>query len=763
MILLAVVLVFGLVVGCGGKERENDQKEQEEFVFEGPFVYTPWGNTSPTIDANGVTIAADSSTGFSVSFESMGYTYNSKDILEITYSIDVTTQAAVLSAKRGWSDPGAPSGWGIGQGREYFLGYEGSTELSNYVGTNHEGKATIVDGTWDPATKTGTFQLRMDLFRGNDALQFQHNFWAEFPSGTKVAENSAYTLKFLKVENLLNITKLDLTADMFTVSNTMQGENNVSAVVVTSSVDVGAISIKYEGVDVEYALSAAIPQAIGTYKVIIDVAESDGYKAATGLEVGELRVVAGGQAIAVTIDLGGTDVEAAVEGVTSNITYLMDGSGFIWERLANWESPYAYFKLDIGADNLSAYEFVTFDLRGVKGDVGYKNPVLVASTTAEGVGGSSGAVTAGTVTNSPQVVGGISSTSAPVTLTINATRAAAFTGEIYFSLFINGNITTGDDGTAWEFSNIKFIKGELCSDCSKFPCECECEDCGFPPGACTCVLQKTDDIIFTADTFLAEHNSYEGEIDAASMALIENAKRFSEIKLTVENTAGGNRNGWGIGSFGGATISAPNPFADGATAVITIQVSDMSDNIVKVENAVTYVKAELWQKKPLVPNVAEKIELSFQESDIGTNLIGNNGTVTVITGGYSIDTTNGYGNGFAKFKVTFAEGISLADYRQINLVYNKIAGDGEYKTLRIHASATDNFGGYIAGNAASRLDTTGDAQNVTNGVNNAIILDINPAVAIGIEGNEVWFALVLHSNPAEYTITFIDFIPLVDE
>jgi hypothetical protein len=144
-----------------------------------------------------LTFVANSSSGFSITFASMGYTFNANDVLEFTYWVDVETPHAVFSLKNpaAWNDHmPAPSTWGIGRGREYVLG---DPELSVYDAESPR----IVAGTWDPETSTGTFEVRMSLFPSNaTAIGFQHNYWAEFDN-VKVGESSEYTFKFISVKN----------------------------------------------------------------------------------------------------------------------------------------------------------------------------------------------------------------------------------------------------------------------------------------------------------------------------------------------------------------------------------------------------------------------------------------------------------------------------------------------------------------------------------------------------------------------------------
>jgi hypothetical protein len=196
---VALIAVFAMVfMGCPSGSKIEDDVPGQKFVytFKGDgSEYTPALTNKPTIESGFLNIQASSSTGFSIDFSKIGYTYNATDILIFTYQVEVEIPEAVLTLKNpaSWSDDMAgDSDWGKGKGREYALG---NATHSTYDGPK-------VAGTWDAATNTGTFEVLMKYLRGATAIGFQHNFWADFPgSPAKVAENSKYKLKFLKVEN----------------------------------------------------------------------------------------------------------------------------------------------------------------------------------------------------------------------------------------------------------------------------------------------------------------------------------------------------------------------------------------------------------------------------------------------------------------------------------------------------------------------------------------------------------------------------------
>jgi len=214
LVLLAVVLVFGLVLSCGGGGDDPPPPPPgEKFEFDGPWdgIIKPYG-TAPEITGNQVKITGGSNTGFSIDFADIGYTFNEGDILIFTYEIvSIDTPVAVLTVKNPKNFGGnfngvAGADWGIGKGCEYVLGDE---TKSNYDGP-------LVKGTYDAATKVGTFEVMAVLLKGNGAtgVGFQHNYWANFGSGD-VAKESVYTIKILKIENAVseNVWECDCEGD----------------------------------------------------------------------------------------------------------------------------------------------------------------------------------------------------------------------------------------------------------------------------------------------------------------------------------------------------------------------------------------------------------------------------------------------------------------------------------------------------------------------------------------------------------------------
>jgi len=163
-------------------------------------VIKSYGSTAPTISGNVVSITGASSTGFSINFADIGYKMNRSDLLVFSYKIEITTGTyAPLSVKNpvDWTaNPPSGGGWGIGKGWEYILG---TVATGQHTGPE-------VDGTYNATTKEGTLEVKMAFFPASmTAIGFQHNYWAEYPSGTKIGGDAGSTAPVYKI----TITKIE--------------------------------------------------------------------------------------------------------------------------------------------------------------------------------------------------------------------------------------------------------------------------------------------------------------------------------------------------------------------------------------------------------------------------------------------------------------------------------------------------------------------------------------------------------------------------
>jgi len=152
--------------------------------------------------------------------------------------------------------------------------------------------------------------------------------------------------------------------------------------------------------------------------------------------------------------------------------------------------------------------------------------------------------------------------------------------------------------------------------------------------------------------------------------------------------------------------------------------------------------------------------------------VANSGASSAMSGladrsGYSVNTIgNGYGNAYHYFKVDFGSE-NIGDYTGIRFKYKAVAGDANYKTVRVKAALAPPPSGYNPGLDISRLKT-GDA---ASGVNLTAVLgdnaDNTPTVTGAYSANittlssssviYVWFLPWSDTTDTTFEITNIEF------
>jgi hypothetical protein len=163
----------------------------------------------------------------------------------------------------------------------------------------------------------------------------------------------------------------------------------------------------------------------------------------------------------VKITVGGVEKVIEVTGVSGNVEYLDDKSGYTFARSADWGSSFAYFAVDFDTDKLSDFGKVTFNYQGVSGDIGYKRIYIAASNTPLSNVSTSNQLNASVWASSvfsegPQMNG---TAETAVTLIIPKNKADTYDGStVYFSIFINAQASSGGSPTTFKVSDIAFVK-----------------------------------------------------------------------------------------------------------------------------------------------------------------------------------------------------------------------------------------------------------------------------------------------------------------
>jgi len=308
-------------VGCsdgGGSKKEGD-KTLPDLVFEGDEITVVKIGNPAWYDvgvASGNTFSIDTTTGttavgatdalgafgFGYKFPAEAADYDFV-ILEAEL-VEVGEDSCVAFTIKKSNEMGDLAGFGANSSPQYSRNAE--LNIGDTVGE----KATTAEMKGDTLV---TSQFRKSLF--GDGIYFQFNGYAEYwkpktpptewESPTKHAKlrgHQSFKLKVTKVTftNGGTPADMDLTADHFAVGNSKQylSDGAVTAVTVTpvgGIFDADKITAIYYGADDSDDVATAtttIPQSVGVYKVYIDVAKAEGYKAATKLEVGTLTIEA---------------------------------------------------------------------------------------------------------------------------------------------------------------------------------------------------------------------------------------------------------------------------------------------------------------------------------------------------------------------------------------------------------------------------------------------------------------------------------------
>ena len=198
-IIALFVVMTAVFMGC--QESKTSEKKISEHKDLGPetgMKPTLYGNNQPIWDnkTESLMIIADSSTGFTFTWAQLGFSYDDVKEKKVTvvYAINVIKPEAVLTVKNlavMTSDLENGANWGAGKGREYLLGSEQYSNISDQ----------IANSGFNQETKRGWFDIHMPFFPSTaTGIGFVHNYWATYTGNTaKIAENSEYQLKILSI------------------------------------------------------------------------------------------------------------------------------------------------------------------------------------------------------------------------------------------------------------------------------------------------------------------------------------------------------------------------------------------------------------------------------------------------------------------------------------------------------------------------------------------------------------------------------------
>jgi len=306
-----------------------------------------------------------------------------------------------------------------------------------------------------------------------------------------------------------------------------------------------------------------------------------------------INISAAATTLTVTVDGVAQQVTITTVGAGTGAVLLDDGSGFTFTRgTPEWEGSYAYFQVNIGSDTLSKFSNITFTYKGISGDDQYKRPLLYASNSVFAGALSSPALAS---ENNFQTGESLSTNNVSLNILGYVAPATTVTGNAYFAIYLPGQAPS-----VIEISNIAFVKGTPCGDCSQFPCQCACAICSAVPfaTACTCTLQLTTDP--DGSFTLATPTGGTQAMDADFLALVQAMKAAghhkAEVRVTIRNNGATEiSNNNGVGQFGsGNNFNTNAVLPAGGTQVITILVSNITSDNMNSWSNVQFVSYQLF-------------------------------------------------------------------------------------------------------------------------------------------------------------------------
>jgi len=303
-------MVFVSCSDGGGSKKEVDLTKPDTVLEGAAITLTKVGNeTLQSVEGNKYTIAegtpnADNritNAGFGYAFTAEQKEYKYVKLEAKITAIDTDSCAAFTIKKSSQFDDLA------GFGSNSSPAYSRNAELN--IGDKQNDTAVASEMRKDTFVSD---QLLVSLFSGGIYFQFNSyaGYWSDKDNGVtknpmpdwmdlaidaKLMGEQSFTLEVTKITFTNGGgADVELTADNFALGKTSQALSDGPIVDVTVT-PVGGIfgadkiTAIYYGADKDSATTGA-PQTEGVYKVFIDVAASDGYKAASKLEVGTLTV-----------------------------------------------------------------------------------------------------------------------------------------------------------------------------------------------------------------------------------------------------------------------------------------------------------------------------------------------------------------------------------------------------------------------------------------------------------------------------------------
>ena len=440
MILLAVVLVFGLVVGCGKERQEKDEDLELVTVFE----------LSTNAVFQGFPIGPMSSDDL---FEDLMLTGAGNPVVEIVANpVNAGKNSLLIKSAADWGD-----GFDFRQADFRFRADDIITvvgEVITITGANDRiqlNNRVGAENSIASATATGAFSFNVTLDAGmisqiNGSAAATRGIRFEMRNGTA---NIEVRIDEITVTGMRSSAPITPTADDFSfgayfedgVSVQYLSDGEVAGLEVTSRIAgyTPVITVYYEGIEgTSYTKNAEVPQVVGVFEITFNVAATTRYTAASGLEAGRLEIIEARRIATTAVDLV---IDDPVGVGTGSAAVISDTS---FEVAAdNYGAGYAKFKVDFGTGgSLADYERLALTYQGLTGDVGWKPLYILASEDESDFAASVNATHAGLrIATVNYANNGLSPMDFEFDLTSSA--ALAITAqEVWFVVYLHSNPAT---------------------------------------------------------------------------------------------------------------------------------------------------------------------------------------------------------------------------------------------------------------------------------------------------------------------------------
>jgi len=341
-----------------------------------------------------------------------------------------------------------------------------------------------------------------------------------------------------------------------------------------------------------------------------------------------------------------------IENPGATLGYLDDNSGYLYTYGTgadmNYGNAIAYFAVDLGSKTLGDYEKVTFKWRAYGGDVtSYKRLFLLATGTESEIEPYKGdSAIMGICANAS---GGFNDegSSAPQMngtdeqeVTMNIKFRTALTGEVYFAFYVHAISGT------YVIKDLKFVEWD------------------------------SDPIAVTKVDYSASPTWFTGvPLTLTGDVTPENARK-QEIVWTIKT------GGTATATITENALTATTAGTISLTATIVDGLLDDGDYTEDFDDVITIVELGTESLASVAITGVDGV------TDTTVNVPAGGGGLVAVTGGFTVNITQGYGNSAAYFKVDLGDK-NLGDFSKVTITWKGNFGDINYKSVLLLAAEDD--------------------------------------------------------------------------